>query len=62
MNADLALQLLLLALNKASSIGATITNARAQNRDVSDAELDACRADDDEAKAELDEAIAKARK
>jgi hypothetical protein len=29
---------------------------------VSDAELDACRADDDEAKAELDEAIAKARK
>lgn len=43
MNTDLALTLLLSALNNAAAIGATMMQARAENRDVSDAELDAAR-------------------
>jgi len=59
--ADIALTLLISALNHASEIGALIQKARDEGRDVTDAELDGLRAKDDQAKADLTVAIAKAR-
>lgn len=50
MNADLVLELMLLALNQAAKMGAMISQARAEGRDISDAELDGLRAADDAAK------------
>ena len=59
MNADIALQLLVAALNNASKIGALIQNARAQGRDVSDYELDSLRKEDDAARTALNAEIAR---
>lgn len=53
MGTDLAITLLISALNHASEIGALISRARAEGRDVSDAEIDALLAQDDAAKAKL---------
>lgn len=61
MKVDLAIQLMLAALNSASKLGTLIQNARAQGRDVTDAELAGLRAEDDAAKAALDAEIAKQR-
>lgn len=61
MNADLALTLMISALNNASAIGTIITQARSENRDVSDAELDAARALLDQAITKFQTDIALAR-
>jgi len=61
MNTEIALQLLVAALNNASKIGALIQNARAQGRDVSDAELDGLRKEDDLARANLDAEVIRQR-
>jgi hypothetical protein len=44
---ELVVSLLIASLTRANELGALITNARAQGRDVSTAELDAWRAKDD---------------
>jgi hypothetical protein len=56
---DLALQLLITALAHASELSALIQNARAENREVSDAELNALHAKYDTARAALMADIAK---
>lgn len=61
MNIDIALQALIAILTRASEISALITQARAEGRDVSAAELDALAAADDAARDALADAIAKAR-
>ncbi len=61
MGTDLAIQLLLTATEQVAKIGATIATARAENRDVSEAELDGLVASDDLARADLAQKIAKAR-
>lgn len=59
--AALAVQLLLSLLDRATQIGALISKAQAEKRDITAAELDTLVAQDDAAKKALDEAIAKAR-
>jgi len=54
---DIALELMLAALNHANQIGALISRARAEGRDISPAELDGLRAADDAAKLKLQQAI-----
>ena len=61
MNADLLLTLLIAALSRANEIGVLLRQAKAEGRDITDAELDAMAVKDDIAKASLDAAIAKAR-
>ena len=61
MNGTIAIQLLLGLLDRASSIGTLINKARADKRDISDAELDALMAADDAARAALEKAIAAAK-
>ena len=61
MNATIAIQLLLGLLDRASAIGALISKARADKRDISDAELDALMAADDAARAALEKTIAAAK-
>jgi hypothetical protein len=60
-NAALAIELILGLLDRASAIGALISRAQAEGRDVTDAELDSLAAGDDAAKIALASAIAKAR-
>jgi len=60
-NAALALQLLLGLLDRATAIGALLSRAQAQGRDITHAELDVLSAEDDAAKAALDAAIKAAR-
>lgn len=61
MNAELAIQLLIALVNQAGTITALLQRAKDEGRDVTDAELDALRTEDDAARALLVEAIAKAR-
>lgn len=61
MNAVLLVQLLLGLVGQAGQIKALLDTAKAENRDVSDAELNALFANDDAAKAALDAAIKAAR-
>ena len=61
MGAELAITLLLGLLDRAAQIGALISSAKAQGRDVTEAELNALAADDDVARKALEEAIKKAR-
>ncbi len=61
MNAALLVQLLLGLVGQAGQIKSLLDTAKAENRDVSDAELNALFANDDAAKAALDAAIAAAR-
>lgn len=56
-----AVQIVLALLDRAAQIGALISTAQAEKRDITTAELDALIAQDDAAKARLDAAIAKAR-
>jgi hypothetical protein len=60
-NAAILVDLLLGLLDRANAIGALISKAKAEGRDVTDAELDALVAQDDAARAALVAAIAKAR-
>lgn len=55
------LGLLLQYSDKIAQIGTLLSTAQAENRDVTDAELDALFAQDDAARAALDAAIAKAK-
>lgn len=59
-NAELAVQLALILLQKANEYAVLVQKARAENRDVTDAELDALAKADDQARAILEAAIAKA--
>jgi len=61
MNAALAVSLILGLLDRAQAIGTLIKTARAEGRDITDAELDSLVAEDDAAREALDAAIAKAR-
>jgi RNA:NAD 2'-phosphotransferase (TPT1/KptA family) len=61
MNVDLLLTLLITALSRAGEITALIDRARKEGRDVTDAELDALVADDNQARADLQAAIDRAR-
>lgn len=61
MNLEIAIQLVLALLNRAAQIGAMIMKARAEGRDISDAELDGLRAGDDTAKLKLQQHIDAAR-
>lgn len=56
-----ALDLLFGLLDRASAIGALLTKAKGEGRDITDAELDALAAEDDAARAALVAAIAKRR-
>jgi len=59
--AAVALELLFGLLDRAQSIGALLTKAQAEGRDVTQEELDALAAADDLARVGLVDAIAKAR-
>lgn len=61
MGAAAAIQLLLGLLDRAAAIGQLLGKAKAENRDITEAELDALVADDDKARAALKAAIDKAR-
>lgn len=61
MNAVIALDLLIKLLGQADAIARLINAARAEGRDVTDAELNALVAKDDAAKAALQAAIEQAR-
>lgn len=56
-NALLATQLLLQVLNQAATIGGTLAKAQAEQRDLTDAELDALVLQDDIARDKLQDAI-----
>lgn len=60
--AELAIQLLITSITHANELGALVNNARAQGRDVTDAELDAARAKYADSRAALLVEIDKARK
>ncbi|MCR4331724.1 MAG: hypothetical protein NUV34_03320 [Sulfuricaulis sp.] len=60
--ATVALNLLFGLLDRAQAVGALISKAQAEGRDVSDTELDALAASDDAARAALVQAIKDARK
>jgi hypothetical protein len=60
-NAELAITLLLGLLDRAQAIGTLINQARAEKRDITDAELDKLTSDDDQARARLKAAIDAAR-
>lgn len=61
MGAAAAIELLLGLLDRATAIGALISKAQAEKRDITEAELDGLAAHDDAARALLAAAIAKAR-
>lgn len=61
MNATVLISLLLSLLDRASVIGALISKARSENRDVTSAELDALVATDQLARQALVDAIANAK-
>jgi hypothetical protein len=56
-----AITLLLGLIDRAAAWGAVIAKAQAEGRELTEAEVDAFAAADDAAKAELEEAIRKAR-
>lgn len=60
-NAELAIQLLLGLLDRASAIGNLINQARSEKRDITDVELDRLASEDDQSRAKLQAAIANAR-
>lgn len=60
-NIAVLMQILLPLLDRASAIAGLLKTAQSENRDVTDAELDALFANDDAAKAALDAAIKAAR-
>jgi hypothetical protein len=53
MNADLIVQLLILAISKADAFARLLAVAKAEGRDVSDAELNSLASQDDIARAKL---------
>lgn len=57
-NALLVIQALTEALASAQKLSSLLQQAHSEGRDVTDAELDSLRSDDDRAKASLDQAIA----
>lgn len=57
MNADLVLQLLILAVSKAEALGALYNKAKGEGRDVSDEELADLRKLDDESRQRLQDWI-----
>lgn len=61
MNAELLITLLLGLVDRAAAISALLSQAKAQNRDITDAEIRALMQDDDVARSALVTAIAKAR-
>ena len=61
MNAALAINLLLALLDRAQAIGALLSKAKAEGRDITSEELDQLAASDDAARAILQAEIAKAR-
>ena len=61
MGTELAITLLLGLIDRAAAYGALISKAKAEGRDVSEAELDALASEDDQARKELEAAIAKRR-
>jgi len=62
MGVETAISLLLALLDRVAAWSALIMKARAENRDITEAELDALATADDAAKAALEKAIADARK
>lgn len=60
-NLAILIDVLLKLLDKAGAIGSLIGKAKAENRDVTDAELDQLAAGDDVAKKTLQDAIDRAR-
>lgn len=58
---NLALDLVIALLSRASEVSAAIKKAQAEGRDLTDAELDSFVAANDEARAALVEAIARAK-
>lgn len=61
MGADVLISLILGLLDRASAIGALLTKARSEGRDVTAAELDALKLTDDLARQALVDAIAVAK-
>jgi hypothetical protein len=61
MNAALAVELLIALVNQAGTISALLSKAKAENRDVTSAELDTLSLADDLARAQLIVAIASRR-
>lgn len=61
MEEKLVVDLLILAMSHVNELGALITNARAQGRDVSTEELSAWRAKDDAMKAQFQSHIEQAK-
>jgi hypothetical protein len=61
MGAEVLITLILGLLDRASAIGALLTKARGEGRDVTAAELDALRTADDLARQQLVDAIAVAK-
>jgi hypothetical protein len=61
MNTAAILDLILSLVSRLQAAAALIQKARAENREITDAELDTLVADDDAARAKLVEAIAAAR-
>lgn len=61
MGAEVLITLILGLLDRASAIGALLTKARGEGRDVTTAELDALRTADDLARQQLVDAIAAAK-
>jgi hypothetical protein len=59
MNAALAVELLIALVNQAGTISALLSKAKAENRDLTSAELDTLSLADDVARAQLIVAIAK---
>lgn len=60
-NAAILVQLVLGLIDRAAAYGALLNKARAEGRDVSDAELDGLASDDDAWRQKQKDAIAKAR-
>lgn len=61
MNTEIAIAILLTLAQQADKIAALIRQARAEGRDITDAELDALASADDQARALLEAEIQKAR-
>ena len=59
MGTEVAITLLLGLLDRAAAYGALISQAKAEGREVSEAELDALASEDDQARKDLKAAIAK---
>jgi len=59
MGTEVAITLLLGLLDRAAAYGALISQAKSEGRDITDAELDELAGEDDQARKDLEAAIAK---